>query len=88
MAKDREREAKKKAKEQEKKYLDAEGFCEENPEDFEIMFVLKKPKNSQDKIKSVQYIKQTGEIDVYYFDPLSQEDQEDDGIFIGRITDE
>jgi hypothetical protein len=51
------------------------------------MFVLKKHPNSQDKISSVQYTKQTGEILVYYFDPLRQEDEEDDGIFIGRITD-
>lgn len=70
------------------KYLDPDGYCEENPEDFEIMFVLRKDKNSQDKIKSVQYTKQTGVIDVYYFDPLSAEDNEDDGILIGRITDD
>jgi len=70
------------------KYLDPDGYCEENPEDFEIMFVLRKGKTSQDKIKSVQYTKQTGVIDVYYFDPLSGEDNEDDGILIGRITDD
>ena len=69
------------------KYLDPDGYCEENPEDFEIMFVLRKEEKSQDKIKSVQYTKHTEVIDVYYFDPLSAEDNEDDGIFIGRITD-
>lgn len=78
---------KQKAEKEAKKYLDADDFCEENPEDFKIMFVLKKDPNSQDKIKSVQYTRQTGAIEVYYFDPLSAEDEEDDGIFIGRITD-
>jgi hypothetical protein len=51
------------------------------------MFVLEKAEDSKDKIKSVQYTKQTGVIKIYYFNPLSQEDEEDDGIFIGIITD-
>ena len=51
------------------------------------MFVLRKGKKSQDKIKSVQYTKQTELIDVYCFDPLSQEDEEDDSIKIGIIRD-
>jgi ATPase subunit of ABC transporter with duplicated ATPase domains len=86
-AKDKERADKEKAEKEDKKYLDADDYCEENPEDFVIMFVLKKDPKSQDKIKSVQYTRQTGAIEVYYFDPLSPEDDEDDGIFIGRITD-
>ena len=49
--------------------------------------MLRKGKKSQDKIKSVQYTKQTELIDVYCFDPLSQEDEEDDGIKIGIIRD-
>ena len=78
---------KEKAENEKKIYLDADDLFEENPEDFVIMFVLKKDPNSQDKIKSVQYIRQAGEIEVYYFNPLSSEDEEDDGILIGRITD-
>ena len=49
--------------------------------------MLEKAEDSKDKIKSVQYTKQTGVIKIYYFNPLSQEDEEDDGIFIGKITD-
>lgn len=44
---------KEKAEKEKMIYLDADDYCEENPEDFMIMFVLKKDPDSQDKIKSV-----------------------------------
>lgn len=50
------------------------------------MFVLKKGYYNEDKNKSVQELRQAEEIDLYYFDPLSKEDEEDDGNFFGKIS--
>lgn len=63
-------------------------YVEENPENLDIMFVLKKGLQNEDKNKSVQELRQAEEIDLYYFNPLSQEDEEDDGIFFGKISEQ
>ena len=51
------------------------------------MIVLKKGYYNQDKNKSVQEIRQAEDADFYYIDPLNKEDEEDDGIFFGKCSD-
>ena len=58
------------------------------PEDLDIMVVLKKSSKNLDSNKSVQEVRRAEEADFYFMDPLNKEDEEDDGTFFAKASDD